>query len=113
MDGRLDRDMEVKLGDKEESKTLFINVYLEVLNVFNTKNILSVYRATGNASDDGYLAAAEFQAGLQAQTNEQAFRDLYAIRVNNPGNYSQPPANSFRCDSWILSNRILQHRKII
>ncbi len=90
MDGRLDRDMEVKLGDKEESKTLFINVYLEVLNVFNTKNILSVYRATGNASDDGYLAAAEFQAGIQAQTNEQAFRDLYAIRVNNPGNYSQP-----------------------
>lgn len=89
MDARLDKDIMLTASDKE-GKDLFINIFLDVLNVLDTRNILSVYRATGNPDDDGYLAAAEFQAGIQAQTYEQAFRDLYAIKVNNPGNYSQP-----------------------
>jgi hypothetical protein len=89
MDARLDKDIMLTASDKE-GKDLFINIFLDVLNVLDTRNILSVYRATGNPDDDGYLAAAEFQAGIQAQTYEQAFRDLYAIKVNNPENYSQP-----------------------
>lgn len=90
MDARIDKDIVLTAGKGDEGRPLFINVFLDVLNVLNTKNILSVYRATGNPDDDGYLAAAEFQAGIQAQTSEQAFRDLYALKVNNPGNYSAP-----------------------
>jgi hypothetical protein len=51
---------------------------------------MSVYGATGNPDDDGYLAAAEYQTNIQAQLDEQAFRDLYSIRVNSPYNYSSP-----------------------
>lgn len=90
MDLRIDKDVILTAGSGDDGKKLFMNIFLDVLNVLNTKNILSVYRATGNADDDGYLAAAEFQAGIQAQTYEQAFRDLYALKVNNPANYSAP-----------------------
>lgn len=89
MDLRVDKDINLKTK-KEDSRPMFLNIYLEMLNVLDAQNILSVYRATGNPDDDGYLTAAEYQAGIQAQTDEQAFRDQYAIKVNNPANYSQP-----------------------
>ncbi|MEI6764531.1 MAG: carboxypeptidase regulatory-like domain-containing protein [Bacteroidota bacterium] len=92
LDGRIDRDIEIMLGKKDSKKTraLYMNVYLEVLNILNSKNIISVYRATGNANDDGYLAAARFQNDINAQTDVQAFKDQYSIKVNNPSNYSLP-----------------------
>jgi hypothetical protein len=49
-----------------------------------------VYRATGNASDDGYLAASQFQSSIQSQLDEQSFRDMYTIKANNPFNYGIP-----------------------
>lgn len=93
IDARLDRDIEIKVGGKKEGKKakyLYMNVYLEVQNILNSKNVLGVYRATGNADDDGYLEAAQYQAQIQAQTDEAAFRDQYAIKVNSPYNYSIP-----------------------
>ncbi len=92
IDARLDKDIEIKTGRKngKSGRSLYMNVYIEALNILNTKNILSVYRATGNPDDDGYLASNQFQAQIQAQTNEAAFRDQYAIIVNNPNNYSLP-----------------------
>lgn len=92
VDARLDKDIEIKTGKKsgKSGRPLYMNIYLEVLNVLNTKNILNVYRATGNPDDDGYLSANQFQAQIKAQTNEQAYRDQYAISVNSPYNYSLP-----------------------
>lgn len=86
IDSRIDRDIDVKIGKKD----MVLNVYFEILNVLNSKNILSVYRSTGNPDDDGYLAASEYQAGIEAQVNEEAFRTLYSILVNSPYNYSLP-----------------------
>ena len=51
---------------------------------------MSVYRATGNANDDGYLSSADYQAQIAAQTDSQAYIDQYSIKVNNPYNYSLP-----------------------
>jgi outer membrane receptor protein involved in Fe transport len=92
IDARLDKDIEIKTGKKggKSGRPLYMNIYLEVLNILNTKNILGVYRATGNPDDDGYLAASQFQASIKATTNEAAYRDQYAISVNNPYNYSLP-----------------------
>ncbi|HQI71439.1 MAG TPA: hypothetical protein PLT47_11850, partial [Bacteroidales bacterium] len=67
-----------------------MNIYLEVLNVLNSKNVLAVYRATGNPGDDGYLTSADFQAQILAQTDSQAYIDQYSIKVNNPYYYSLP-----------------------
>ncbi|MBN2729252.1 MAG: carboxypeptidase regulatory-like domain-containing protein [Bacteroidales bacterium] len=86
IDAKLDKDIQVKLGKKDA----YFNVYLEVLNVLNSKNILAVYRSTGNPDDDGYLAASEYQAGINAQVNPETFRMLYSYRIDSPYNYSLP-----------------------
>lgn len=92
MDGRLDKDFTLSTGKdaKGNKKEYFLNVYLQVLNILNSQNILSVYAATGNPDDDGYLAAAEYQSQINSQLDSQSFRDMYSIRVNSPYNYSSP-----------------------
>ena len=93
VDMRIDKDVLIKWtkgSEGKKAKTSMLNIYVDIQNLLNTQNILGVYRKTGNADDDGYLAAAEFQAGIQSQTDEQSFRDLYAVAVNNPFNYSRP-----------------------
>jgi outer membrane receptor protein involved in Fe transport len=92
IDARIDKDITVKFGNKDSKnrKEAYINIYLQILNVLNTQNIMYVYAATGNANDDGYLAAAEYQAAINSQISTQSFKDMYALYVNNPSNYSLP-----------------------
>ena len=91
---RIDKDINIKWNKGKEggkpAKTSTLNIYVDFQNLLNTQNVLGVYRKTGNPSDDGYLAAAEFQPTIQTQTDEQSFRDLYSVAVNNPFNYSRP-----------------------
>lgn len=88
---KIDREIPLVLGQNaEKKKNINMRVYIWVQNLLNTKNIMAVYRATGNPGDDGYLAASSSQTAIDNQTNEQAFRDMYAIRINNPDNYSLP-----------------------
>jgi outer membrane receptor protein involved in Fe transport len=91
-DGRFDKDFTVstRKDAKGNAKELYLNVYLQVLNILNSRNIMGVYAATGNADDDGYLAAAEYQSEINSQVNTQSYIDLYRIRVNSPYNYSSP-----------------------
>ena len=86
VDMRLDKDFHPKWGNKD----VYFNVYLQMLNLFNTKNILGVYSATGNPDDDGYLAAPEWQREIENQVSPASYRDLYALRINVPWNYSSP-----------------------
>ncbi|MBL0330493.1 MAG: carboxypeptidase regulatory-like domain-containing protein [Bacteroidetes bacterium] len=93
MDLRVDKNMELAFGGKkegEEKKTANLTIYLQVLNVFNTKNVLGVYRATGNPGDDGYLTSAAAQTTIAGQNDPQSFSDLYTVKINNPNNYSRP-----------------------
>ncbi len=93
IDLRVDKSIELKWGGKkegEEKKKADLKVYVEILNILNTKNILSVYKATGNPDDDGYLASANGQASLSARNDVQAFTDMYNTKINNPSNYSRP-----------------------
>jgi hypothetical protein len=92
MDGRLDKDFTLATGKdaKGNKKEYFLNVYLQVLNILNTRNIMGVYAATGNPDDDGYLAAAEYQSQIKSQLDSQSFIDMYSVSVNNPYNYSSP-----------------------
>jgi outer membrane receptor protein involved in Fe transport len=92
IDARLDKDIKVKLGNKDSKnrKDAYVNIYLQVLNLLNTKNIMVVYAATGNPNDDGYLSAAMYQAAINEQLNVQSYRELYSLYINNPSNYSLP-----------------------
>ncbi len=93
LDMQLDRTFNLKIGKDTEGKKqkpVFLNVYIRATNLLNQFNRLNVYRATGNWDDDGYLAAAASQPSIQNQTDEQAFRDYYAIKVQNAFNISVP-----------------------
>jgi hypothetical protein len=90
LDLQLDRTFNVEFGKEDKKKTTFLNVYVRVTNLFNRFNVLSVYRATGNWDDDGFLAAAANQTSIQNQLDEQAFRDYYTMKIQNPFNISSP-----------------------
>ncbi|MCX6296225.1 MAG: carboxypeptidase regulatory-like domain-containing protein [Bacteroidetes bacterium] len=93
MDLRIDKQIELNWkGNKEgaEMKTANLTIYLQVLNLLNTKNILAVYKATGNPNDDGYLNSSEAQTIISSQNSPESFRDLYSVKNNNPSNYSRP-----------------------
>ncbi len=83
-------DKEIYFGGQEGKKRTYLDIYLQILNLFNTHNIMAVYPATGNPDDDGYLSAPEWQTQINNQTDPQSFRDLYSVRVNSPYNYSSP-----------------------
>lgn len=92
-DLRLDKNIKLmwKKGEgdgKEKSSNL--NVYVQILNVLNTKNVINLYRFTGDPDDDGYLAAPENQNGIENYLDPDSFKDLYASKIANPGHYSIP-----------------------
>ncbi len=89
---RVDKNIPLSWGKKgsEDKKTANLNVYVQVLNLFNTKNILNVYNYTGNANDDGYLTSNQARAALALANSAAAYTDMYTIRVNSPGNYNLP-----------------------
>jgi outer membrane receptor protein involved in Fe transport len=88
-DLQIDKNIILKFGD-EKKKSANMNIYLLVRNLFDTRNILNVYRATGNVNDDGYLNAAAFQNSISTQNDEDAFRYYYAMKADNPYNYGIP-----------------------
>jgi outer membrane receptor protein involved in Fe transport len=91
-DLRLDKDINLSLGkkDNENKRPAYLNVYLQVLNLFNAKNIIGVHSSTGNPDDDGYLTAPEWQREIANQTNADSYSELYRLYVNNFYNYSSP-----------------------
>ena len=93
-DLRVDKDFDFTLGGNKEGEStgreVSMNVYLQVLNLLNSKNIVDVYNATGNPDDDGYLSAPEWQREINSQIDPQAFIQMYSLYVNNGGFYSMP-----------------------
>lgn len=89
---RVDKNFELTWGKKEgdAKKTANLNVYLQVLNLLNRRNVLNVYSYTGNPDDDGYLNSAIAEQLIKNLPSQTSYRDLYAIRVNSPNNYSNP-----------------------
>ena len=67
-----------------------IELYVQVLNVLNTLNVLDNYPYTGSPDDDGYLASSRGQQAILFTTNAQSFADFYNISMVNPFNYSVP-----------------------
>ena len=87
MNAKINKEFDIKWSDKKSSS---VNVYVQVQNLLNAKNIINVYRATGNANDDGYLTNEGAQNTIAAKNDEEAYRYLYSLAVNDPSNYSLP-----------------------
>ncbi|MFN3530407.1 MAG: TonB-dependent receptor domain-containing protein [Bacteroidia bacterium] len=92
MNFRVDKDVTVKLGkDKNDKpKEATVNVFVQVLNLFNNMNVINVYQFTGDPSDDGYLASDLGRQQLQGVLDQRAFFDLYTASMDNPGHFSLP-----------------------
>lgn len=60
-DMRVDKNFELVFGSKpeEDRKSANLNVYVQILNVFNNKNIINVHQHTGSPTDDGFLNSAQ------------------------------------------------------
>ncbi len=84
---KINKELEIKWSDKKSS---YLNLYVQVQNLLNAKNIMNVYRATGNPEDDGYLTSSAAQNSIESRNDPDAFRYLYSLAVNNPSNYSLP-----------------------
>ena len=92
-DVRLDKTfiLALKKDEKGEiAKRGMLNVYLEVMNIFNFKNVIYVYEYTGNPDDDGYLAASEYQQQINSQVSVAAYSNYYRMRMMDPYNYTMP-----------------------
>ncbi len=89
---RIDKTIDLKFGkeDSDDRKSANLNIYLQVLNLFNTRNVINVYQFTGAPDDDGYLTSTQGAAALALTNSPSAFIDMYNIRMNTPGNYSLP-----------------------
>lgn len=92
---RVDRDILLTLKEADEEagskeKLAYLNVYFEVANLLNTKNVLNVHAYTGNPDDDGYLDYSDYQDAISTSNDELAYRNYYAMFHNYPSNYSLP-----------------------
>ncbi|MBU1701328.1 MAG: hypothetical protein KJ970_08395 [Candidatus Eisenbacteria bacterium] len=63
-------------------------VRFEILNVTGRRNALRVYRATGEADDDGFLQSQEGQAMIDR--NGEGFISTYQTALADPFNYDIP-----------------------
>jgi outer membrane receptor protein involved in Fe transport len=82
-----DKAFPIKVGRRQTMLT----VALTVNNLFNIRNITSVYSVTGNPEDNGYLTDPETQTVINSYLDPDSFRDLYAINLRNGSwNYSSP-----------------------
>ena len=93
VDLKVDRNIDLKWGkgEDEDKKEASLNIYIQVLNLFDALNVIDVFSATGNPDDDGFLEAAEWQNLISSSIDEQAYRDLYLAKLeSNPDNYALP-----------------------
>lgn len=59
-----------------------MNIYVHVINLFDTKNIENVFLRTGSTSDDGYLSDPS-TGGQLVETYGEIYRELYeAINID-------------------------------
>lgn len=72
------------------------NFYIYVQNLLNTKNVVNVYRRSGNAADDGFLTNPDLSAKI-IQAQGQGYVEMYkAINLRNGQHYRRETGN----DLW-------------
>ncbi len=92
-DLKIDRQFRFNFG-AESGRALNMNAYLRFENLFNTRNVVDVYRVTGDPSDDGYLVSSFGQDQLRQIAEQgasvESFMAAHSWRVLNPDYYTRP-----------------------
>ncbi len=84
-------DINLRLDKTMDLRGLAFNVYMYVQNLTNRKNVVNVYRRSGNAFDDGFLSDSDLSGPIVAANGGPAFIALHdAVNLNGNGdNYAQ------------------------
>jgi hypothetical protein len=94
LDLRVDKSFRIDVT--ENGNPIFANVYLRIENVFDARNTIGVYRASGSPYDDGYLVTPLGQSSIKTLTDSGRGDDVdnyllsYQWGVLNPGNFTLP-----------------------
>jgi outer membrane receptor protein involved in Fe transport len=67
-----------------------VNVYVRVQNLFDTRNVIGVYSASGSPEDDGYLSSQEGRDVLNEVRDVELYLQSYSWRLLNPDFYTLP-----------------------
>ncbi len=92
-DFQVDKNFTFKLSE-ESKRSLGLNVYLRISNLFDIRNVVGVYRVSDDPEDEGYLTN-EFGQQRLANIEDQGF-DVqsylthYNYRTTQPGFYTRP-----------------------
>lgn len=70
-------ELDLRLDKTVSISNLDLNIYVYVMNVLNTKNVINVYDKTGNAYDDGFLASPDAATIIAKPRYTERFADLY------------------------------------
>lgn len=103
LDLRLDKDFALtykKATDDDGKvvkgkKQVYVNLYMYINNVLNTRNVTNVDGFTGRPDDDGYLVSPQGLLRQRTQVNPQSFYDLYSVSLRNPNNIDLPRRINF------------------
>lgn len=101
MDVNLDKDFALRLGSRKLDeannartaagrRSLFLNAFVYVRNVLNTREILNVYGYTGSPTDNGYLNYPVGSQAAQQQLEPQAYIDQYQYSILDPTYLNTP-----------------------
>ena len=83
----IDKQWPIQVG----KRTTLISAAITINNLFDIRNVTSVWPVTGNPEDDGYLTDPAMQQAINAHLDPEAYRDIYSIVLrNNYWRYSSP-----------------------
>ncbi|NNE13612.1 MAG: TonB-dependent receptor plug domain-containing protein [Saprospiraceae bacterium] len=92
-DFQVDKNFTFKLSE-ESKRSLGLNVYLRVSNLFDIRNVVGVYRASDDPEDEGYLTNEFGEQRINQITESgfdvQSFLSHYGWRTTQPGFYTRP-----------------------
>jgi len=93
-DININKDIKIYVGKKQENggtrKSVTLQLYMNIQNLFNVQNIVGVYRATGSPTDDGYLTSPLYESQILSQVDPNSYMNYYTMKVNDPYNFSMP-----------------------
>lgn len=86
LDLKVDKDFRLAFGKKDKEVTrprrdLYLNAYVLITNLLNTRDILRVDGYTGRPDDDGYLSHPNGIQTVSNQFNAQSYVDLYSANL--------------------------------
>ncbi len=88
--------LDMKIDKSVSLGPLNANIYVWVINVLNTQNVVGVFPVSGDAYDDGWLSSpqgSQTVSGIAAQYGQEfadMYKQLYSTLNYNAGNFGPP-----------------------